>query len=114
MDKGLSALVFPTSDLAKAKELLSRALSVDPAFDTPDYVGFQLGGLDIGLDPNGKSRGMTGATPFFEVDDIRETIAALKSSGATLAEDVRPVGGGRLVAILSDPEGNMIGLSQSS
>jgi predicted enzyme related to lactoylglutathione lyase len=114
MDKSLSSLVFPTSDLAKSKELLSRVLGADPVFDDPHYVGFQVGGLDIGLDPNGKSRGMTGATPFFEVDDIRETVDALTTAGATIVEDVRPVGGGRSVAILADPDGNMIGLSQSS
>jgi predicted enzyme related to lactoylglutathione lyase len=114
MDKNLSALVFPTSDLAKSKELLSRVLGADPAFDDPHYVGFQVGRLDIGLDPNGKNRGMTGATPFFEVDEIRETVGALTTAGATIVEDVRPVGGGRFVAILSDPDGNRIGLSQSS
>ncbi len=113
MGKGLSALVFPTSDPAKTKELLSRVLGAEPAFDDPYYVGWQIAGLNIGLDPNGENRGMAGATPFFEVDDIRETVAALKAAGATIEEDVRPVGGGMLVAILSDFDGNMIGLSQS-
>ena len=114
MGKGLKALVFPTSNLAKSRELLSRVLGIDPVFDDPAYVGFQLGGLDIGLDPNGKSRGMTGATPMFEVDDIRETVAALTAAGATIVEDVEPVGGGHFIAMLSDPDGNMIGLGQTS
>jgi predicted enzyme related to lactoylglutathione lyase len=114
MGEGLSALIFPTSDPAKAKALLSRVLGAEPAFDDSLYVGWQIGGVNIGLDPNGEGRGMTGATPFFEVDDIRATVAALKAAGADLVEDVRPVGGGMLVAILSDPDGNMIGLSQSA
>lgn len=76
-------------------------------------MGFQIAGLSIGLDPNGKNRGMTGATPFFEVDDIRETVAALKAAGAAIEEDVRPVGGGGLIALLPDPDGKMIGLGQS-
>jgi predicted enzyme related to lactoylglutathione lyase len=113
MDKGLGALVFPTSDPAKTKELLSLVLGGKPDFDDAYYVGWQVAGLNIGLDPNGRNRGMKGATPFFEVDDIRETVAALKAAGATIEEDVRRVDGGMLVAILSDPEGNMIGLSQS-
>ena len=75
MSNGLKAVVFPTSDLAKSKELLSLVLGVAPVFDEPYYVGFQVKGLDIGLDPNGESRGMTGATPMFEVDDIRATVA---------------------------------------
>ena len=114
MGKGLSALVFPTSDAAKAREMLSLVFGAPPAFDDAAYVGWQVEGLDIGLDPNGENRGMAGATPFFEVDDIRKTVDALKAAGATLEEDVRPVGGGKRVAILSDPDGNMIGLSQSA
>ena len=114
MGRGLTSLVFPTSDPARAKVLLSLVLGAAPAFDSLSYVGWQVGGLNIGLDPNGENRGMASATPFFEVDDIRATVAALKAAGATLEEDVHPVGGGMYVAILSDPDGNMIGLSQSS
>ena len=114
MARGLNALLFPTSDPARMKRLLSVVLGGEPAFDDAYYVGWQMGGLNIGLDPNGRTRGMAGATPFFDVEDIRATVDALKALGATLEEDVRPVGGGMLVAILSDQEGNMIGLSQSS
>ena len=113
MAKGLTTLVFPTSDVAKSKELFSRVLGTQPTFDEPFYVGWQIGGLNIGLDPSGKGRGMTGATPVFEVDDIRETVAALAAAGATIVEDVQPVGGGNLIAMLSDPDGNMIGLGQT-
>ena len=95
MGKGLSALVFPTSDPEKSKELLSIVLGGQPAFDDPHYVGWQVAGLNVGLDPNGENRGMAGATPFFEVDDIRETVAALTAAGATIVEDVEPVGGGQ-------------------
>jgi predicted enzyme related to lactoylglutathione lyase len=113
MSKGLKALVFPTSDLAKSKELLSHILGVAPVFDEPFYVGFQVNGLDIGLDPNGAGRGMTGATPMFEVDDIRATVAAMTAAGCAIVEDVESVGGGHFIATLSDPDGNMIGLGQT-
>jgi predicted enzyme related to lactoylglutathione lyase len=113
MANNLTALVFPTSDVAKSKELLSRVLGTQPVFDEPFYVGWQIGGLNIGLDPSGKGRGMTGATPVFEVEDIHETVAALAALGATVVEDVQPVGGGNLIAMLSDADGNMIGLGQT-
>ena len=113
MAGGLTALMFPTSDVARSKELFSRVLGVQPAFDEPFYVGWQIAGLSIGLDPAGASRGMTGATPVFEVDDIRETVTAMVAAGATIVEDVQPVGGGNLIALLSDPDGNMIGLGQA-
>jgi predicted enzyme related to lactoylglutathione lyase len=113
MSNGLKAVVFPTSDLAKSKELLSLVLGVAPVFDEPYYVGFQVKGLDIGLDPNGASRGMTGATPMIEVDDIRATVDAMTAMGATIVEDVEPMGGGHFIAMLRDAEGNMIGLGQT-
>ncbi len=112
MTKGLTALMFPTSDPVKSRELFTHLFG-EPVFDEPFYVGWQLEGLSIGIDPSGKDRGMTGVTPVFEVDDIRATVDALAAAGATIVEDVQPVGGGNLIAMLSDPDGNMIGLGQT-
>ena len=114
MSKGLTAVVFPTSDIAKSKQLLTRVLGVEPTYDDPYYIGYEVGGVQIGLDPSGDERGITGATPMFEVDDIRETVSAMKAMGATVVEDVRDVGGGNLIALLSDDDGNMIGLGQGA
>jgi predicted enzyme related to lactoylglutathione lyase len=113
MNKGVSTLIYPVSDIDGARDLFSRLLGVNPVMDQPYYVGFNLAGQDIGLDPTGWDRGMTGATPFWEVDDIRETVVVLTAAGATIAEDVRDVGGGKLIAILEDADGNMIGLAQT-
>lgn len=117
MNKGVSTVVFPVSDLASAKAVFSRLLGIEPRYDDPYYVGYVLADQDsgvpiLGLDPNGHKRGMTGATPFWEVDDIRVTVAELVETGATVVEDVHDVGGGGLVAILTDADGNMIGLTQ--
>jgi len=113
MSKGVSVVVYPVSDLTSAKALFTRLLGADPNYDDAYYVGWQVADQNIGLDPNGARRGMTGATPFFEVEDIRATLAALLQAGGTQVEAVRDVGGGGLIAILKDAEGNMIGLSQS-
>lgn len=112
MIKGATVVLYPVFDLAGAKALFTRLLGVEPMADAPYYVGFQLADQHIGLDPNGAKRGMTGATPFFEVDDIRAVMGTLVETGATVAEDVRDVGGGLLVAMLKDADGNMIGLRQ--
>lgn len=117
MNKGVSTVVYPVSDLAKAKSIFSSLLGVEPLYDDPYYVGYSLAGQGsgvpiLGLDPNGHKRGMTGATPFWEVDDIRGVVAGLVEAGATIIEDVHDVGGGGLVAILEDADGNMIGLIQ--
>ena len=111
MNKGANTVVYPVSDLTSAKAIFSTLLGTDPMYDDPYYVGWSVAGQQIGLDPNGKSRGMTGATPFWEVDDIADVVAALTAAGATVVEEAHDVGGGRLVAILKDVDGNMIGLA---
>lgn len=113
MNKGLSTVLYPVSDLAATKALFTRLLGVEPVADAPYYVGFQSGDVQIGLDPSGAKRGMKGVTPFWDVDDIRAVSAGLTEAGATIVEDAHDVGGGLLVAILSDADGNMIGLRQT-
>lgn len=113
MSKGVSTVIYPVSDLAGAKAIFRTLLGVDPVNDEPYYVGFRVAEQDIGLDPNGKNRGMTGATPFWEVDDIADAVAALSAAGAAVVEGAHEVGGGLLVAMLKDADGNMIGLRQT-
>ena len=113
MSSGIKTILYPTSDLGATKRLLTTLLGIEPFVDEPYYVGFQLGEIQIGIDPTGEDRGMTGATPFFEVDDIRAAVDELKAAGADIVEDVRAVGGGKQIAMLSDAEGSMIGLAQT-
>jgi len=115
MNKGVSTVVYPVTDLAQAKSFYSRLLGVEPTYDDAYYVGYILPGVNgdvpiLGLDPNGHSRGMTGATTFWEVDDVEAEAAALVEAGATLIEAAHDIGGGGMVAILADADGNMIGL----
>ena len=114
MNKGPNTVIYPVSDLASAKALFGRLVGTDPVADAEYYVGFQSGDEHIGLDPNGEKRGMKGATPFWDVDDIQGVAAGLVEGGATIIEDAHDVGGGLLVAILSDADGNMIGLRQAT
>ncbi|HEU0115619.1 MAG TPA: VOC family protein [Thermomicrobiales bacterium] len=114
MNHGVKTLVFPVSDLAQAKALYSTLLGMEPAFDTPYYVGFRVDGQDIGLDPNGHRNGMTGPTAYLQVDDIQATLRSLLDAGAQQGNEVRDVGGGRLIATVKDADGNVIGLLQDS
>jgi predicted enzyme related to lactoylglutathione lyase len=112
MTEGVKAIIHPVKDLAKAKTLYSTLLGVEPLMDQPYYVGFNIGGLDFGLDPNGHSQGMTGPVSYWQVDDIAATLKALLDAGAEAVQDVKDVGGGKLVASVKDADGNMIGLLQ--
>ncbi len=114
MDTAANTILYPVSDLPSAKAIFTRLLGVEPIADAPFYVGYQVGDQQIGLVPNGAHRGMKGATPFWDVDDISGMVAGLVAAGATIAEDVNDVGNGLLVAILADADGNTIGLRQTA
>ncbi|MBC9731177.1 VOC family protein [Streptomyces sp. TRM68367] len=112
MTGGLQTIIYPVKDLDRAKALFSALLGVEPYADEPYYVGFKDAGQDVGLDPNGHAKGMTGPVPYWHVADITASLQALLEAGADLLKDVQDVGGGRLVAFVKDADGNMIGLLQ--
>jgi predicted enzyme related to lactoylglutathione lyase len=114
MTAGLNTIIYPVKDIARAKALFSALLETEPYADEPYYVGFKDAGQDVGLDPNGHSRGMTGPVPYWHVTDIRARLAALLEAGAELLQDVTDVGGGKLIASVKDTDGNLVGITQDS
>ncbi len=114
MSKGIQTIIYPVSDLATAKALFGVLADSETVADSPYYVGWSVAGQDIGLDPNGHKKGMTGPTAYWHVDDIKQSLQSLLDGGATANDDVRDVGGGRLIASVKDADGNVIGLLQDS
>ena len=112
MSAGITTIIYPVTDLAKAKRLFTEVLGTPPDYDQPYYVGWNIEGQNIGLDPHGHSKGMTGPLPYVQVEDIKSTLQTLLDAGAEPHHDVRNVGGGRLIAAVKDPDGNVIGLLQ--
>jgi predicted enzyme related to lactoylglutathione lyase len=112
MTAGAGTIIYPVKDLAAAKAVFGALLGVEPYVDEPYYVGFKDAGQDVGLDPNGHAKGMTGPVPYWHVSDIRATCDALVAAGAETVEDVHDVGGGRLIASVRDADGNPVGLLQ--
>ena len=114
MSEGIETIIYPVKDLAKAKTLYSELLGTQPYADAPYYVGFRVGGQEIGLDPNGHAQGMTGPVGYYSVDDIQKSIEALLAAGAQVQQEPKDVGGGTLIASVKDADGNVIGLRQSA
>lgn len=113
MNAGIQTIIYPVQDLEAAKARFGKLLGAEPTADTPYYVGYSVAGQDIGLDPNGHRHGLNGPTVYHHVDDIEGTAKALLESGAESIQEVKNVGGGKLTAVLQDPDGNVIGLSQA-
>jgi predicted enzyme related to lactoylglutathione lyase len=112
MTTGMRTIIFPVSDLDRAKAVFGALFGAGPSMDVPYYVQYDVEGLQIGLDPNGHRQGLTGPIPFWSVDDIEKALRELTDAGAEQVQPVRDVGGGMLVASVKDADGNPIGLKQ--
>jgi predicted enzyme related to lactoylglutathione lyase len=110
--QGIKTVLHPVTDLAAAKEVYAAMLGMSPQTDESYYVGFEAGGQHIGLVPGGGPQGMTSPVAFWQVPDIEAKLAEVTAVGATVKEPAHDVGGGRLVATVTDPDGNVLGLLQ--
>jgi predicted enzyme related to lactoylglutathione lyase len=114
MTSAMKTVIYPVADLDTAKEIFTRLFGVEPYVDQPYYVGFRVDGQETGLDPNGRDKGMTGPVGYWHVDDIERIQEQLVGAGAGVQSPITDVGGGRLIATLTDPDGNPIGLLQDT
>ena len=110
--EGIKTVLHPVSDLGKAKEMYAALLGIQPQTDSDYYVGFDVAGQQIGLVPGGGPQGMKSQVAYWHVTDIEAKLAEVTAAGATINEPAHDVGGGRLVATIKDPDGNVLGLLQ--
>ena len=109
---GLRTAIYPVSDLGKAKDWYSQVLEIKPYFDQPFYVGFLVGGFELGLLPQGESS-TAGAQPLWGVSNIERAFQRLLDLGAEELEPVTDVGEGIKVAAVKDPFGNRFGIIEN-
>lgn len=110
MTTGIRTVIYPVSDLPRAKALFSTLVGAEPVVDAPYYVQFDADGQAIGLDPHGHRFGQSGPVAYWHVDDVAKALAALVQAGAETVQEPTDVGGGMLIAVAKDAEGNLIGL----
>jgi predicted enzyme related to lactoylglutathione lyase len=112
---GLRTVIYKVPDLARAKAWYSTTFGITPYFDEPFYVGFSVGGFELGLDPDvtRQKPGPGGAVAYWGVRDLAGALAALIARGVTVRSPLQDVGEGILVATIEDPFGNPIGLIEN-
>jgi predicted enzyme related to lactoylglutathione lyase len=110
--EGIKIVLHPVSDLAAAKAVYTALLGMPPTSDSDYYVGYEAAGQQIGLVPGGGPQGMTSPVAYWRVPDIEAKLAEVTAAGATVKEPAHDVGGGRLVASFTDPDGNELGVLQ--
>jgi predicted enzyme related to lactoylglutathione lyase len=108
---GLRTTIYPAPDLEAAKAWFTRMLGTEPYFDQPFYVGYNVAGYELGLDPDADPE--LGAQSYWGVPDAAAAIAELVSLGATVVSDVNDTGEGIRVARVTDPLGNLIGIIEN-
>jgi predicted enzyme related to lactoylglutathione lyase len=114
MFQGLRTVIYHVSDLEKAKAWYSQVLKIKPYFDQPFYVGFNVGGYELGLDPDleGTSQGGS-VVAYWGVADARGALNRLLELGATPHSPVQDVGDDVRVATVTDPFGNLFGIIEN-
>ena len=112
---GLRTLIVKVPDLARAKAWYAAAFGVEPYFDEPFYVGFSIGGFELGLDPDlgDGDPGAGGSVAYWGVANAEAAVAHFVAQGAAVRSAVRGVGEGIRVASVDDPFGNTIGLIEN-
>ncbi len=110
--QGAKTLLHPVTDVAAAKKVYAALLGQEPQHDESYYVGFDVAGQHIGLVPGGGADAMAAPVAYWHVPDIEARLAEVTAAGAVLKEPAHDVGGGRLVATVTDPDGNVLGLLQ--
>ena len=112
MIRGLRTVIYHVSDLAKAKAWYTSVLECEPYFDQPFYVGYSVGGFELGLVPDGTA-GPGGTVAYWGVSDAAAAINRLEVLGATIREPLQDVGDGIRVAAVADPFGNTFGVIEN-
>ena len=108
---GLRTVIYPAPDLAAAKSWFAQLLGVEPYFDQPFYVGFDVGGYELGLQPDVPAE--EGPTTYWGVANADEALADAISKGATLQRSVQDVGDGIRVATVMTPDGFRLGIIEN-
>jgi hypothetical protein len=107
----VSLIVYLTKELSSTKQIFRKFLGVEPYVDEPFYVGYKVGDMEIGLDPNAQN---AGPVTYIDVADIKSAIQEIMALGVILQQDVKDVAKGLLVASVKDKDGNILGFRQNA
>jgi predicted enzyme related to lactoylglutathione lyase len=109
---GLRTVVYPVKDIEAAKNWYASVLGQEPYFDQPYYVGFNVGGFELGLIPDG-TPGTAGPQALWGVENAEQALERLLARGASPLDPLTDVGRGIRVAAVLDPFGNRLDIIEN-
>lgn len=104
---GLRTVIYPSPELDIAKAWWTGTLGIEPYFDQPFYVGYEVGGYELGLLPNGDPS--DGAHVYWGVADVADAVLEATRQGATEHTPPTDVGEGIVTAVVRNPLGSIVG-----
>jgi predicted enzyme related to lactoylglutathione lyase len=113
MNKNIKLIVYTVTNLKSSKELFNTFLGTEPYADSPYYVGYKVGDLEVGLTIAMPNQSAASPVAYVDVTDINDSLEMLKKVGSTLLQEPKDVGGGLLVASIKDENDNVLGLRQT-
>ncbi len=108
MANNMQLTVYPVKDLETAKNFYGTFLGTAPYVDSPYYVGYKVGTMEVGLDPNTS----VGPIVYIDVKDVAITLQEMAEAGAEIVQEPKDVGGGLVIAQVKDADGNVVGFRQ--
>lgn len=108
----IQIIVYSVKEVDAAKKVFTTFLGAEPYADSPYYIGYRVGEVEVGLDPNAISQGYAAPIAYIDTDDIQASLKALEAAGAKVVQEPTEVAPGLQVARLQDADGNYIGLRQ--
>ena len=79
--QGITIVLHPVTDLARAKAVYAALLGGPPQSDAEYYVGFEAAGQQIGLVPGGGAQGMNSPVAYWQVANIAAKLAEVTAAG---------------------------------
>ncbi len=110
MFTGLKSVIYPSKDLEADKAFWEKVTGVKPYFDEPYYVGFNIEGAELGLDPNADKEGLTYPVSYWHVTDAKAAADKLIADGVVVHKELKDVGGGMMMGTFKDNNGNIFGV----
>ena len=104
---GLRTVIYPAPNLNASKDYWTKLLGIEPYFDQPFYVGYDVGGYELGLLPDANPA--DGSTTYWGVPNVHAAMSEAIALGAVEYAPATDVGDGITTGTVRLPDRSLLG-----